>query len=173
MVVTFKNKTVMKYRDTNTTKNSVAYFSGILLNCHKIPVSAILASKAGTPVYWDKFSNYFQCGPEKKLHFSALPQLFSPLCSSFLANWTANNWNANSGSWCPVHSLKGATQSHNNMTAIAQKRQSSAWKEISLYYWLQVIGKIKATSSDIAVTKRVRRCKEWLYDSKRVDKLQT
>lgn len=120
-----------------------------------------------------QFSNYFQCGPEKKLHFPALPQLFSPLCSGFLANWTANNWNANSGSWCPVRSLKGATQSHNNMTAIAQKRQCSAWKEISLYYWLQVAGKIKATSSDTAVTKRVRRCKEWLYNRKRVDKLQT
>lgn len=33
----------------------------------------------------------------------------------------ANNWNANSGSWCPVRSLRGTPQSNNNMTETAQK----------------------------------------------------
>lgn len=31
-------------RDANKTKDIVAYLRGILLNCHKVPVIAILAS---------------------------------------------------------------------------------------------------------------------------------
>lgn len=109
-------------RATNKSKNIVAYLVGILLNCHKILVIAILASWSVTPMHWAKFYNNFQCGPQRSdLNYPPLPQLFPPLCSSFLANWTANNWNANSGSWCPVRSPKGAMQSNNNMTEIAQK----------------------------------------------------
>lgn len=52
---------------------------------------------------------------------SSFPPIISPLRTSFLTNWTANNWKANSGSWYPVCSLRRATQSNNNMTAVAQK----------------------------------------------------
>lgn len=73
-------------------------------------------------MYWAKFYNNSQCGPKgRDLDYPPLPKLFSPLCSSFFANWTANNWNANSSSWCTVRSMKGAIQSYNNTTAIAQK----------------------------------------------------
>lgn len=60
---------------------------------------------------------------EKGSALSSSAQIIFPsICSRFLTNWTANNWNANSGSWCLVRSLKGPMQSNNNMTAISQKR---------------------------------------------------
>ncbi len=122
MVVNFKKKAWYVIRATNKSKNIVAYLGGIQLNCHRILVIAILASWTVIPIYWAKFYNNFQCGPQRRdLNYPPLSQLFAPRCSSCLANWTVNNWNANCGSWCPVRPPKGAMQSNNNMTEIVQK----------------------------------------------------
>lgn len=108
--------------------------SGILLNYHKIPVIAILV----IPVYWAEYYKNFQCCPEwRDLHYPPFPPIISPSMLKLTGQQT--NWNANRGSCCPVGSLKTATQSNRNMSEIAQKkRQRSAWRKISLYYWLQV-----------------------------------
>lgn len=138
--------------------------SGILLNYHKIPVIAILV----IPVYWAEFYKNFQCCPERRdLHYPLFPPIISPSMLKLTGQQT--NWNANRGSCCPVGSLKTATQSNRNMSEIAQKkRQRSAWRKISLYYWLQVASYRSKQLPHALQLQRLETelcqfwCKEWL-----------